>query len=73
VGRRINLDNLIVSQIRQSSSQKVIPFPLVFYRLGCMFHLDKETSRLVLQELERKRLIRIYDFHGVEVLKTRKS
>ena len=66
---RINLDHLVLSEIKRSSKRKIIPFPVVFYRLGCIFHLDKETSRLVLQDLERKRLIRIHDFHGVEVLK----
>jgi hypothetical protein len=31
--------------------------------------IDKETSKLVLQELESKRMIRIHYFHGVEILK----
>ncbi len=66
---RVNLGNLVLSQIKRSSKRKIVPFPLVFYRLGCILHLDKETSRLVLQELEKKRLIRIHDFHGVEILK----
>lgn len=66
---RINLDHLVLSEISRSSKQKIIPFPLVFYRLGCILHLDKETSRLILEDLEKKRLIRVHDFHGVEVLK----
>jgi hypothetical protein len=69
---RIDLDRLVLAEIRKSSKRKIIPFPVVFYRLGCILHLDKETSRLVLQELERKRLIRIHDFHGVEMM-TKKS
>lgn len=69
----IDLDQLVLSEIRRSSKRKVVPFPVVFYRLGCILHLDKETSRLVLQELERKRLIRIHNFHGVEILQTKIS
>ena len=65
---KINLDQLVLSEIRRSSRRKIIPFPVVFYRLGCILHLDKETSRLILQELEKKRLICIHDFHGVEIL-----
>jgi hypothetical protein len=68
---RINLDSLVLSEIKRSSKRKIIPFPVVFYRLGCILHLDKEASRLVLQELEKEQLIRIHDFHGVEILKTR--
>jgi hypothetical protein len=66
---RINLDQLVLTEIRRSSKKNIIPFPIVFYRLGCILHLDKETSKLVLQELESKRLIRIHNFHGVEILK----
>jgi hypothetical protein len=66
---RINLDSLVLSEIKRSSKRKIIPFPVVFYRLGRILHLDKETSRLVLQELESKRLIRIHGFHGVEILR----
>ncbi|MGA8855571.1 MAG: hypothetical protein WB643_00230 [Candidatus Bathyarchaeia archaeon] len=69
---RISLDHLVLSQIKRSSKRKIVPFPIVFYRLGCIFHLDKETSKLILQDLENKRLIRIHDFHGVEILKDRK-
>jgi hypothetical protein len=68
---RINLDRLVLSEIKRSGNQKIVPFPLVFYRLGCIFHFDKATSQLVLEELERKRLIRIHNFHGVEILRTK--
>lgn len=66
---RISLDCLVLTEIRRSSKRKIVPFPLVFYRLGCMFHLDKATSRLILSDLQKKGLIRIHDFHGVEILK----
>jgi hypothetical protein len=66
---RISLDQLVLAEIKRSSKRKIVPFPVVFYRLGCILHLDKETSRLILNDLEKKRLIRIHDFHGVEILK----
>ena len=69
----IELGRLVLRELHKLNANGVIPFPLVFYRLGCILHLDKETSRLVLQELERKRLIRIHDFHGVEILRTKKT
>lgn len=70
---KINLDQLILLEIRRSSKRKIVPFPVVFYRLGCILHLDKETSRLVLYDLQEKGLIRIHDFHGVEILKSNKK
>jgi hypothetical protein len=70
---RINLDSLVLSEIKRSSKRKIVPFPVVFYRLGCILHLDKETSRLILNDLEKKRLVRIHDFHGVEVLNEKDS
>jgi len=72
--RRVNLDHLIVSQIKEAGSKrKIVPFPLVFYRLGCIFHLDKETSKLILKDLENKRLVRIHEFHGIEILRAKKQ
>jgi hypothetical protein len=68
---RINLDHLVLSEIKRSSKRKIVPFPVVFYRLGCIFHFDKTTSQLVLKELEKKRMIRIHNFHGVEILRAK--
>jgi hypothetical protein len=72
--KRLSLDHLVVSQIEEAGSRrKIVPFPLVFYRLGCILHFDREFSKLLLKDLEKKRLIRIHDFHGVEILKVRKT
>lgn len=70
---KINLDCLVLSQIKRSSRGKIVPFPLVFYRLGCIFHFDKETSRRILNDLQKSGLIRVHDFHGVEILRTKKT
>ena len=45
----------------------VIPFPLVFRRMGILWHFSKEDSIQVLKELEKKGLIEIINFHGIRL------
>jgi len=67
----INLDAIVLKELKKASKSRVIPFPLVYYRLGAIFHFDKEISKQILKILEKKGLIEIHEFHGVEILKGR--
>lgn len=71
VVREIDLTTLALRELTKIKANRIIPFPIVYYRLGCIFHFDKEISRLVLKDLEKKKLIRVHNFHGVEILQTR--
>jgi hypothetical protein len=48
---------------------ELIPFPLVFNRLGIIFHLPKEETVMLLDHLESEGHIKIVPFHGIQVLK----
>jgi len=47
--------------------KRIIPFPLVFYRLGTIFHFDKNNSKIILKILERRGLIEIIPFKGIRL------
>ena len=47
--------------------KRIIPFPLVFYRLGTIFHFDKNNSKIILKILERRGLIKIIPFKGIRL------
>ena len=48
---------------------ELIPLPLVFNRLGVMFHLQKEETVTLLDHLESEGHIKIVPFHGIQILK----
>jgi hypothetical protein len=48
-------------------SNSIIRFPLVFYRLGCMFHLSRDETWLVLKELEHSGHIKIFPYKGIAI------
>jgi len=48
--------------------REIIPFPLVFNRLGTMFHFDKRSSVVVLKNLERRGHVEIIPFKGIRIL-----
>lgn len=58
--------------MKVNCGRKIIPFPLVFNRLGVIFHFDKETSVFVLKILENKRWVKLIPFHGIRILRNRK-
>lgn len=47
--------------------RRIIPFPLVFYRLGAIFHLKKEDSITLLKDIEKKGYIEIIPFKGIRL------
>jgi len=53
--------------LKINCKKRIIPFPLVFYRLGTIFHLNKNNSKIILKMLERKGLIEIVPFKGVRI------
>jgi len=48
---------------------ELIPFPLVFNRLGVMFHLPKEEAAMLLDHLESEGHVEVVPFHGIRILK----
>jgi Mn-dependent DtxR family transcriptional regulator len=47
--------------------KRIIPFPVVFNRLGAIFHFNKETSKLFLKDMEKRGLIKIIPFKGIKL------
>jgi hypothetical protein len=67
--REFDFYELVLKELKKiKTSRRPISFPLIFYRLGAIFHFDKKTSMQVLKEMEKKRLVKIHSFHGVEIL-----
>jgi hypothetical protein len=47
--------------------KRIIPFPVVFNRLGAIFHFNKETSKLFLKDMEKKGFLKIIPFKGIKL------
>ncbi|MGB9659777.1 MAG: hypothetical protein ACPLY9_04560 [Nitrososphaerales archaeon] len=65
----MNLDTLVLKELKKIGCRRIIPFPLVYYRLGAIFHFDRETSQAILRCMERKGWIEVKNFHGVRILR----
>ena len=66
--KSINFYEIILKEILKIKCKKaIIPFPLIYYRLGTIFHFNKRTSKIILKILEEKGLIKIIPFKGVKV------
>ncbi len=59
--------NLFLEEIEKAGKDNIKPFPLVYYRLGSIFHLDRTKSKTVLRILESRGLIEVIPFHGVKI------
>jgi hypothetical protein len=57
----------------KSRPNRIIPFPLIFRRMGVLWHFSKEDSIRILKELEKRKLIEIVNFHGIKIVQTQKS
>jgi len=47
---------------------ELIPLPLVFNRLGVIFHLQKEETVRLLDHLESEGHVKVVPFHGIKIL-----
>jgi len=69
VAKEFDFYELVLTELKKINRyRRIIPFPLVFNRLGTIFHFDKETSILALKELEKRELVKLIPFHGVKIL-----
>ena len=50
-----------------SCKRRIIPFPLVFNRLGTMFHFDKKNSMGLLKKIQTKGYVEIIPFKGIRI------
>ena len=73
IGPRANkfsLSKKILTELEKLNfSNGIIRFPLVFYRLGCMFHLSRDETWSVLKELELNGYIKIFPYKGIVIKK----
>jgi len=68
VPKEFDFHELVLTELKKINRyRRIIPFPLVFNRLGTIFHFDKETSVLVLKEMERRKSVKLVPFHGVQL------
>ena len=66
--KQFDFIDLVLKELKKIDRYRsIIPFPLVFNRLGTIFHFDKETALAVLKELQRRKLLRVVPFHGVRI------
>jgi hypothetical protein len=47
--------------------RRIIPFPLVFNRLGTMFHFDKKNSVMLLKKIQTEGYVEIIPFKGIRI------
>ncbi|MGQ9469296.1 MAG: hypothetical protein ACUVTD_05660 [Nitrososphaerales archaeon] len=60
---------IALRELRKINCKKrIIPFPLVFNRLGTIFHFDKETTKIAMRALEERGLIQLVPFKGIRIL-----
>ena len=62
------LEDKEINRYIKSKISPIIPFPLVYKRLGVLYHYPKEKSFLVLKKLEKRSFIKFISFHGIRIL-----
>jgi len=48
----------------------IIPFPQVYHTLSTMFHLSKDDSVGVVEELKEAGLLEVVPYHGIRIVKS---
>jgi len=66
VYRRL-LEDKDIKSILQLNSKSVISFPLVYRRLGVLYHFSKKESNEILDSLKERGFIEIVKFHGIRI------
>jgi hypothetical protein len=67
---KFSLDYKVLNELKKINCfRKIIPLPLVYYRLGVIFHLTKKEAWFVLKELENKGFLETYPYKGIKILK----
>lgn len=67
--KKFDFSQLAIEELKKIDyPEDLIPFPLVFNRLGIMFHLPKEETVTLLDHLESEGHIKVVPFHGIRVL-----
>ena len=60
--------SLILMELKKiKSAKRIIPFPTVYQRLGCIFHFRKENAKKILQIMGKENLIKVIPFHGIQI------
>lgn len=60
--------SLILMELKRiKSPRSIISFPMVYQRLGCIFHFSKDTAKKVLRIMEKEELIKVIPFHGIQI------
>ena len=68
--KKFDFSQLAVEELKKIDyPEELIPFPLVFNRLGVIFHLQKQETVTLLDHLESEGHIKVVPFHGVQILK----
>jgi hypothetical protein len=61
-------ENKEIKRFLKTNPNSIIPFPLVFKRLGVLYHFSKRKSNEILESLEKRGFIKIVNFHGIKIL-----
>ena len=57
-----------LKEIDISHGMRLIPLPLVYYKIGCNFRLKKQEIKLVLMDLTDEGKIEFHAFNGIKIL-----
>jgi len=67
--KKFDFCKLAIDELKKiECPDELIPFPLVFNRLGVMFHLPKEETVTLLDHLESEGRVKVVPFHGVRIM-----
>jgi hypothetical protein len=56
-----------IKRFLKLNPNSIIPFPLVYRRLGVLYHFSKKKSNKILKSLEKRGFIEIIKFHGIRI------
>ena len=63
---------IVVRELKKIQyKRRIIPFPVIYYRCGCIFHFDKDTTKQILKDLESRGIIKLHPFNGIEILENK--
>jgi len=64
-----DFSELVLKQLREIQPRgRLLPYPEVRYRLGCILHIHKGDVKIILKQLEKENKIKLHAFNGVELL-----
>jgi hypothetical protein len=69
----LDIHKLALIELKNIDKGRMISLKDVFYRLGIIFHFNKEQSYKIIKSLEKKGFIEFFPYNGIRVINRSKN